>query len=227
MIQSPLAPHTASPAELKERMEAQRRGTPFLVYRDAGGKQLIFDLAEAGDRVTAGRRPESDVPLPWDLEVSRLHAQFERIGEDWTIADDGLSRNGTFVNGARLDRRQRLRDGDTIRIGKTVIAFCAPADGESKITMRETELPNVGDLTDMQRQVLVALCRPFKDATGFATPATNQDIAGEVYLSVDAVKSHLRSLFGIFGVAHLPQNEKRLRLAERALETGVVSSRDL
>jgi pSer/pThr/pTyr-binding forkhead associated (FHA) protein len=227
VIQSPLAPHTASPAELKERLEAQRRGTPFLVYRDAGSQQLIFDLEQAGERVSVGRRPESDVPLPWDLEVSRLHTQFERIAEDWTIVDDGLSRNGTFVNGARLDRRQRLRDGDTIRVGKTVMAFCAPADGESKITMRETELPTVGDLSDMQRQVLIALCRPFKDATGFATPATNQDIAGEVYLSVDAVKSHLRALFGIFGVAHLPQNEKRLRLAERALETGVVSHRDL
>ena len=227
MIQSPLAPHTASPAELKDRMEAQRRGTPFLVYRDAGGKQLIFDLEQAGERVTVGRRPESDVPLPWDLEVSRLHAQLERIGDDWTVADDGLSRNGTFVNGARLDRRRRLRDGDTIRFGKTVLAFCAPADGESKITMREAELPSVGQLTDMQRQVLIALCRPFKDATGFATPATNQDIAGEVYLSVDAVKSHLRALFQLFEVAHLPQNEKRLRLAERALETGVVSHGDL
>jgi pSer/pThr/pTyr-binding forkhead associated (FHA) protein len=227
MIQSPLAPHTASPSELKERLEAQRRGTPFLLYRDAGGTQLIFDLEQAGERVTVGRRPESDVPLPWDLEVSRLHAQLERIGEDWTVVDDGLSRNGTFVNGVRLDRRQRLRDADTIRVGKTVLAFCAPTDGESKVTMREAELPTVGDLSDMQRQVLVALCRPFKDSTGFATPATNQDIAGEVFLSVDAVKSHLRALFQIFEVAHLPQNEKRLRLAERALETGVVSQRDL
>jgi ATP/maltotriose-dependent transcriptional regulator MalT len=75
--------------------------------------------------------------------------------------------------------------------------------------------------------VLVALCRPFKDSTGFASPATNQQIADELFLSLDAVKGHLRALFGVFGVAHLPQNEKRTRLVERAFSTGTVTTREL
>jgi hypothetical protein len=44
---------------------------------------------------------------------------------------------------------------------------------------------------------------------------------------VDAVKAHLRVLFEKFGVSHLPQNEKRLRLVEAAFHSGVVTERDL
>jgi hypothetical protein len=44
---------------------------------------------------------------------------------------------------------------------------------------------------------------------------------------VDAVKKHLRALFEKFGVAHLPQNEKRARLVERAFAGGFISEREL
>jgi hypothetical protein len=43
---------------------------------------------------------------------------------------------------------------------------------------------------------------------------------------VDAVKKHLRTLFQKFGVAHLPQNEKRARLVERAFAGGFISEHD-
>jgi DNA-binding CsgD family transcriptional regulator len=82
-------------------------------------------------------------------------------------------------------------------------------------------------LTDTQHRILVALCRPARGGTGFAPPATNQEIAEEVFLSVDAVKAHLRTLFEKFDVGDLPQNLKRVRLAELAMRSGVVSPRDL
>ena len=76
--------------------------------------------------------------------------------------------------------------------------------------------PHVGELlTPAQRRVLIALCRPFKDST-YATPATNQQIADELVVSVDAVKSTLRALFEVFGVDALPQNQKRASLALQA-----------
>ena len=81
-------------------------------------------------------------------------------------------------------------------------------------------------LTDTQRRVLVALCRPYRDGD-FATPATNQQIAEELFLSVDAVKMHLRTLFGKFALGDLPQNQKRARLAETALQSGAVSRHEL
>uniref|UniRef100_UPI0032998714 LuxR C-terminal-related transcriptional regulator n=1 Tax=Salmonella enterica TaxID=28901 RepID=UPI0032998714 len=60
----------------------------------------------------------------------------------------------------------------------------------------------------------------------FATTATNREIAAELHLTVDAVKAHMRNLFERFGVAELPQNRKRVRLAELALRSGVVTPRD-
>ena len=80
-------------------------------------------------------------------------------------------------------------------------------------------------LSEGQRKVLVALCRPLKDSA-YAAPATNKDIAEEVFLSVDAVKAHLRVLFERFGLDDLPQNQKRARLAAVALVNGVVKQHE-
>jgi pSer/pThr/pTyr-binding forkhead associated (FHA) protein len=224
---SPLAAHAATPAELRERIEAEREGTPFLVLRDGAGAQRLFVLDPGSTRVTIGRSAGNDVALEWDTEVSRLHAELERLGDEWTAADDGLSRNGSFVNGQRISGRHRLRDGDVLRVGRTHIAFRVPENaGDSSPTVAAGSRAELPELSATQRAVLAALCRPYKD-TELATPATNQQIADELFLSVDAVKAHLRTLFGFFGVQNLPQNQKRSYLAMRALQDGVVSRRDL
>jgi DNA-binding NarL/FixJ family response regulator len=121
----------------------------------------------------------------------------------------------------------RLHDGDVIAVGGTTIAFRAPSR-ESASTPTVTAVgPHVVELlTPAQRRVLIALCRPFKDSS-YSTPATNQQIADELYVSVDAVKSTLRALFSVFGIDDLPQNQKRASLALRAMQTGVVTRRDL
>jgi hypothetical protein len=79
-------------------------------------------------------------------------------------------------------------------------------------------------LTDTQRQILLALSRPCAGESRYATPATNQQIASEVFLSVDAVKAHLRVLYRKFGIEELPHNQKRARLVELVLEGGLVSA---
>ena len=93
----------------------------------------MTNLTAAASRLTVGRGPTSDVRLGWDGEVSRLHAELERIGQDWILVDDGLSRNGTFVNGTRIAGRRRLRDGDELLVGSTTITY--HANGRSSTTL--------------------------------------------------------------------------------------------
>jgi pSer/pThr/pTyr-binding forkhead associated (FHA) protein len=216
-----------SPSELKAQIEAERVGTPFLVYRDGAGHQQILTLGQGADRVTVGRGSAADMWLDWDTEVSRLHAELERIGDDWTVADEGLSRNGTHVNGERVVGKRRLHDGDVIRFGRTVASFRQPLAADITETEVASEVLTRASPSDAQRRVLVALCRPFKESSGYVTPATNQQIADELFLSVDAVKTHLRALFAKFGIEELAQNQKRIRLVELALKSGVVTPRDL
>ena len=118
-MQLPHALHRATPAELKERLEAARRGRPFLLYRDGDGAQRIVDLGDAPERLTVGRSATNALALRWDREVSRVHASLERLGEEWTLVDDGRSHNGSFVDGERVRGRRRLRDGDVVKVGDT------------------------------------------------------------------------------------------------------------
>jgi class 3 adenylate cyclase len=100
-------------------------GTPFLRYR--GPSQALSAYPLQGERtVTIGRTDDADLSLSWDPSVSSVHAQLEPLGSHWLISDDGLSRNGTFVNGQRLGARRRLRDGDLVRVGATLLTFHDP-----------------------------------------------------------------------------------------------------
>jgi DNA-binding CsgD family transcriptional regulator len=216
--------HHASPQELQARIAAEREGLPFVCLRDDMGQQRIVPLAERTTRLTIGRADESDVALPWDREASRLHAELECIHGQWTVADDGRSRNGTFLNDEPVTGRRRLRDGDVVRVGRTLLLFRAPAMAESHRTDPADE-GHAPALTEAQRRVLVAVCRPFA-AGAFAVPASTRQIADELVIGVETVKSHLRVLFEVFGVVDLPQNQKRAELARRAFELGAVGPGD-
>ena len=132
-----------SDAEPPEIAEARRRGNPFLAYLDSHERRQVLSLEDTWDRVTIGRGPSNDVGLPWDTEVSRVHAELVRIADDWAVVDDGLSRNGTFLNGERVERRHRLRDGDELRCGDTLIGFHAPFEASDRTHVAEPrpELP--------------------------------------------------------------------------------------
>jgi pSer/pThr/pTyr-binding forkhead associated (FHA) protein len=232
-MNEPDQPRLPSPRELQAIIEAERTGLPFLRWYDGADEQKILLLREDLDRVTLGRREqrestgrrEAHLALTWDPEVSRAHAVLEEVGDEWTLVDDGLSRNGSFVNGSRIGGRRRLHNRDRMCFGSTVVVFHDPADDqEGSSTARGPDTPVV-PLSENKRKVLIALCRPV--ATGAsATPATNPQIAAEVYLSVEAVKSHLRELFERFDLGELAQNEKRNRLVSIVLNRGILTPRD-
>jgi len=214
--------HKATPVELKQRIAAERLQRPFLLYRDGDETQRIQDLGDAPERLTIGRSAENDVALTWDAEVSRLHATIEHMGDEWTFVDDGRSHNGSFIDGMRVQGRQRLRDGDTIALGRTIVVFRSPTGRESlrTATSQQRAAPKI---SAAQLRVLIALCRPYAESS-YAVPASNRQIADELIIGVETVKTHMRALFDAFGLAELPQHQKRAALSQRAIETGIVST---
>src|SRR4051794_6715821 len=164
MADAPNTPHSTTAAELKARIEAERAGDPFLVVRDKSGEQRIIRLPLTLERLSIGRRGTTDLCLGWDDQVSRLHAELTCVGGEWTIADEGLSRNGTWINGRRVVGRQRMREGDVIRVGDTSVLYRQPDQGASRVTESDrAHVLSAGDISDAQRRVLVALCQPFRD----------------------------------------------------------------
>jgi pSer/pThr/pTyr-binding forkhead associated (FHA) protein len=215
----------STPVEVRERLWAERAQEPFLIYRDGDGHQVIHMLSSGAPRITVGRRPDNEIALTWDGEVSRVHAELERVGGEWVVVDDGMSRNGTFVNGERTPARRRLHNGDRVVVGETAILYRAPDDGAWRSTVSVPTGHAGIPVTPAQRAVLVGLCRPLK-LSAYAAPASNREIAEGLHLSVDAVKAHLRVLFDRFGLDELPQNQKRARLAALALVEKLVTERD-
>ena len=126
----------------------------------------------------------------------------------------------------RVHGRRALRPGDVLAIGQTTLTYVAPAaQGEERTApaQRRREAPPI---SAAQRRVLVALCRPIGDG-GFAVSPSNRELAAALSLSVETVKFHLHALFEAFGIADVPQHQKRAALARIALEQGVVSPHEL
>jgi hypothetical protein len=94
-------------------------GGAALVIRAGGGRSGESFPIE-GERMTVGRRPDSNVFLD-DVTVSRDHALIVRRGEDYYLDDCG-SLNGTYVNRHRIESH-RLADGDELQVGKYKLAF--------------------------------------------------------------------------------------------------------
>jgi FHA domain-containing protein len=209
--------------ELEARQEAERRGERFLVYGDEEGRQVIHTLAE-GRSVTIGRRPEADVSVPWDPEMSRVHAELEVRAGEWTITDDGLSQNGTWVNGLRLTGRRRLGDGDLLRVGRTQFAFCDPVPIGTGPTLVPGELSATPRFSEQQQRVLRALCRPlFQDGEGI-NPASDEEIAEVTGIPLEAVASELDHLGRALGLDEMPPLDQRAEIALLAMRSGLVSA---
>ncbi len=140
-----LSVNRLTPAGLKRRLELERANKSFLEHPGAEGSAEIFELPPQG-RVTIGRDDSADVLIERDEQVSRVHAELERIGSTWVISDDGLSRNGTWIGGTRIAGRRRLADGDAVRIGRRVLVFRDPAQA-GDLTAATSDDPQAAPIT--------------------------------------------------------------------------------
>lgn len=92
---------------------------PELSVQGADGARRVVPLA--GARVSIGRSRENDLFLP-DQWLSRAHAEIQVRDDGFYLVDLG-SKNGTLLNGARLEREERLEAGDVITLGEHIVTF--------------------------------------------------------------------------------------------------------
>ena len=89
---------------------------------------VIKEVQLTKERTTLGRRPYNDIVID-NLAVSGEHAVIHMSEHEVEIEDLG-STNGTYVN-AKAVKRQDLRNGDTIEVGKYKIRFLQEAEGQN------------------------------------------------------------------------------------------------
>ena len=79
----------------------------------------VFPLLDA--ECVVGRAPDCAINIS-DGSISSRHARVTRSAEGFSI-EDLQSRNGTFVNGEKVDKPRLLADGDVVRLGKIIMTF--------------------------------------------------------------------------------------------------------
>jgi hypothetical protein len=186
--------------------------TPYIRIEDTG--KLIPLRNEV---TTIGRGVGVDVRLD-DPSVSRLHAEIVRRGPYLYVADLGLSRNGTRVNGRPVARRV-LDDGDVLSFGS---ARCR-VEGlgrEELAAEAEVRRSAVPELTRRELDVLISLCRPALSEDAFVSPASPKEVAGDLVVTEAAVKQHLLRLYVKF---RIPEGtNRRTKLANEVIALGLV-----
>jgi pyruvate/2-oxoglutarate dehydrogenase complex dihydrolipoamide acyltransferase (E2) component len=185
---------------------------PYIRIEETGD---VIPLAEAV--TTIGRGSGVDIRLA-DPSVSRLHAEIVRHGPYAYVADLGLSRNGTRVNG-RLVARRVLEEGDVLSFGsaRCRIGGIPREDIAAEVELRRSASP---ELTRRELDVLTSLCRPALSDEAFVAPATAREIAADLVVTEAAVKQHLLRLYQKF---RIPEGQnRRVRLANEVIALGLV-----
>ncbi len=96
-----------------------RGGTParLLVIEPKARAGTAFSI---GDTVTIGRDTDNTIVITDDAYISSRHATVSH-SDGKVVVDDHGSRNGTYLNGTKLTRRQTVHVGDRVQLGYTVL----------------------------------------------------------------------------------------------------------
>jgi len=135
---------------------------------------VIKEVTFTKERTTVGRRPYNDVVID-NLAVSGEHAVFLMNGDDVEVEDLG-STNGTYVNGKAI-KRQPLRNGDTVELGKYKIRFLHEDPGhdyEKTMVFKPGMLPPLRPASSVPMPAPTILNAAVRVVTG---PAAGREIA--------------------------------------------------
>jgi two-component system cell cycle response regulator len=111
------------------KVELQQDCLMVVYHREKEQQGRRLELA--GSRVRIGRETDNDLVL-LDEGISRHHVRIERHKAHWLVMDVG-SRNGTLLNGEPLRGVKRLKNGDLLKMGSTIIKYLSGQDLESSM----------------------------------------------------------------------------------------------
>ena len=129
-------------SKISERVMARDAALVVIHGMDLGRK---YDLMK--DKTIIGRSSKADVHIDQDA-ISRGHAQVTCQGTRVLIKDLG-STNGTYVNDELLTDEYQLRNGDLVKIGRTVFKFIAGGNIEAAYHDEIYRLTTVDGLTQV------------------------------------------------------------------------------
>jgi hypothetical protein len=190
---------------------------------DGIGRDRHWVLRREARRLTIGRRACNEIAIEWDQEVSRVHAELVASCNTWFVVDDGLSRNGTYVNEVRILGRRRLVDGDMLRIGCTRMVLSDPHEATwDAPTIVGGELPLMAPVSSQQQEILEALCAPMLVLGPHAAPRSDAAVALATNIALDVVASELDQIARRLGFEASPHEAGRADVAAAALRLGLV-----
>ncbi len=120
--------------------EGSKDGCLIVIY----GNDLGRRIALGSGRSSIGRSSKSDVQIDQE-SVSRNHAQVSFNGRFFSVKDLG-STNGTYINDVPIESSQ-LRDGDQIKIGRTIFKFITGNNIETQYHEEIYRLMTIDGLT--------------------------------------------------------------------------------
>lgn len=175
-----------------------------------------------GERTVVGRDPEADIHIE-DEAVSWNHLEIESRG-GVLMATDLDSRNGTELNGERLDRPRRLRDGDVLIVGGHRLEVSDPLPGRAGATVAAGSAGV--ELSAEERETAVALVAPYRSEGAFAgRPATRAEIAEALHVSERTAQRRLDALAAKLDVPGEAGRERPRLIAARVIELGLDRAR--
>jgi hypothetical protein len=157
-----------------------------------------------------------DLVLPADPSVSRLHAVLVHVSGEWLLVDGGLSRNGSVINGERVNGVRRLRDRDRITVGRTALVYRAP-DPPQPRRRRPAGPPE--HPPGAHRRLLAELARPVRKIPQ-RPPATDTELAIALGIPILLVRDAVTELFAWYGIAADDRLRARAQLARLAIRYG-------
>lgn len=193
---------------------------PSLLILQGPDKGQRFKTVD-GKPVLLGRA-SADLPLT-DFTVSRRHAELKPTGRGWQL-EDLRSANGTYINGKRLERPTRLKHGDQIRLGGTLLVWDASEDRPLSGTAAEPVLADLVDLESVADQVDASILGSVStgdDSMILATPA-----AAEAVRSWRVVSALLDAVGAVLTPEQLVERVLELLFDEVPADRALVLLRD-